>query len=63
MKHAHGDIELQVLVPDLPEVEELHLYSNRRPGAHGDEMRELPSAERIAAISLGGSKGGGYGRR
>jgi hypothetical protein len=53
---------LQILVPDVPEVEELHIYSSTIPSAHGKEMREQSNAERIATLNLRGEKGGDYGR-
>lgn len=72
-KPSHHDINLEILVPDVPELEELHIYSSIKPSeqtehaehaAHEMEVREEGRAERIATISLRrGEKGGSYGRQ
>src|SRR5215213_744503 len=55
---GHHDISLEILVPDVPEVEELHLYSSIKPAVHDEhdkhamEMRGEGRAERVATLSL-----------
>lgn len=59
----HHRASLEILVPDVPELAELHIYSSSIPVAHEKEMRELSNAERIATLSLRGEKGDDYGRQ
>jgi hypothetical protein len=54
------EVALDVLIPDLPQITELHLYSSARP--HREHEREK-GAERVGALDLRTRKGGGYGRK
>jgi len=63
IKTEHHRASLEILVPDLPELEELQLYSSTIPSTDGKEMSDRRNAERIARLSLRGDKGGDYGRQ
>ena len=60
---THDEVGLEVLVPDVPELEEIHIYSSTRPSKHETEIRDQGKAEHVATISLRGKEGGGYGRK
>jgi hypothetical protein len=63
VKTAHHEFGMEILVPDVPELEEVHIYSSTKPAEHGKEMRETAHAEHIGTISVRGERGGGYGRK
>ena len=58
---THDEVGLEILVPDVPELEEIHIYSSTRPSKHETEIRDQGKAEHVATISLRGKEGGGYG--
>lgn len=60
---AHREVSLEILVPDVPDLEALHIYSSSRPSPHEMEMREEDRAERISVIQLRGEKGGEHGHQ
>ncbi len=60
--HQH-EVILDILVPDVTDLVELHIYSSARPSEHDLEMRAEGPAERIATISLGDRQGGDDGSK
>lgn len=56
------DVTLKVLVPDVPEVAALHIYSSTNPSEPESVRRGRP-ARRVAEISLRGERGGDDGRQ
>lgn len=68
-KPGQHDISLEILVPDVPELEELQIYSSIKPAVHTEhaeqkmETRREGRAERIATLNLRGEKGGTHGRQ
>ena len=63
VRTEHHRTSMEILVPDVPEVEELHIYSSTIPSTPGRELRERSNAERIATIRLRGEKGSDHGRQ
>lgn len=59
----HPQTSMEILVPDVPEVEEVQIYSSTMPSTREQKLRELSNAERIATITLRGRKGDDYGRQ
>lgn len=63
IKDSHDEFGLEILVPDVPDLEEIHIYSSTKPSEDEREMIEEGTAQRIATINLRGGTGGGYGRK
>ena len=64
VKDEHQEIGMEILLPDVAELEALHIYSSTMPSADQKEMRkEETKSERVAAISLRRERGGDHGRR
>jgi hypothetical protein len=60
---AHREVSLDILVPDVPDLEAIHIYSSTRPSLHEMEAAEEGKAERISVIQLRGEKGGEHGHQ
>ncbi|SCX95331.1 hypothetical protein SAMN05216420_101435 [Nitrosospira sp. Nl5] len=66
IKTLHRQVSLEILVPDVPDLDALHIYSSNKPSPHEVEAQEMPrerKAERIAVIHLHGEKGGEHGHQ
>jgi hypothetical protein len=59
----HPQTGMEILVPDVPEVVDVQIYSSTLPSTPERKLRELSNAERIATISLRGRKGDDHGRQ
>jgi hypothetical protein len=63
----HEEVTFDILIPDLPEIAELHFFSNTKPGEEhtmtGGEHPMKRTAERIATLDIRKGQGGDHGRK